>query len=113
MPPTAMTAILNALNDVGPMTAAEMRTFFDKKQSALHGPLQNLHKIKRLIYITDYQRNWRGRAAPIYALGTHHDAIEQPLTPAERDKRYRARFNKLIKARSKKSKLTLWEGLMK
>lgn len=120
MPPTAMRAIIAALENVGPMTAAEMRRFLDRSYSAVYKPLSTL-RTRKIVRIDSYQAQdgKGGRRAPVYALGSAPDAVEPPAdSVSERNKKYTKRHVAVLAARRRVRRGTVqvpnpWQGLVR
>lgn len=120
MPPTAMQAIIAALESVGPMTAAEMRLFLNRSYSALYVPLTRLRN-RKVVRIASYQAQdgKGGRRAPVYALGSEPDAIEPPrASVSARNKKYTKRHSAVLAARRRVRRGTHveanpWQGLVR
>lgn len=120
MPPTAMRAIIAALENVGPMTAAELRIFLKRSFSAVYRPLTTL-RTRKIVRITSYQvqEGKGGRHAPVYALGSEPDAIEPPrATVSARNKTYSKRHSAILAVRRRvrrgaPTETNPWQGLMR
>lgn len=93
--------ILDALEQVGPMTTSEIAREIDVPRTRLGGVISRLNrptivpKAKKRIYIAEWrddEENQRCYLRAVYAIGSKKDA-EKPAckTPAERATRYRDR----------------------
>lgn len=118
MPPTLMRAILAALENIGPMTAAELRRHLDREKSTLFQSLRVL-RFRKIVHISGWQGpEYRGRRAPVYALGNKPDVVEPPAVGViERNRKHRAAHAAVISARAKVKRGTAgpanpWQGLL-
>ena len=119
MPPTAMQAITEALERVGPMTAAELRQLLDRSQSAVYKPLKRLRD-QKVVRISKWvpQETTGGRRSPVYALGRAPDAVEPPAaTSNERNRKYNrrnaARLAAKRRLRAGTADVNPWRGLVR
>jgi hypothetical protein len=87
-----MDKCLVALRDVGPMTIAELAAFTDRAPSTCRWEMAAHRKAKR-VHICAWQAPaFRGKWAPIYAVGDRPDAKRQPTVYATYSQRYRERL---------------------
>jgi predicted ArsR family transcriptional regulator len=101
--------IIDALQSVGPMTAAELRGYLGVCRDTINKFVRRL-RAERKVRIASYQRG-RRQPAPVYGLGSGKDAAWEPLSDAERSARYRARIPFIIRARRRVQPPGHWDQL--
>lgn len=112
--------VLDALEKIGPMTAAEMRLHF-QVSAAIGKRLRSLRDPEnRRVYIESFRVLGRGRRTPVYAAGNEPDAKEVRQTRAEVTRQYRERHKMRISARrygaagaAGGGELGMWGGLVR
>lgn len=110
--------VLALLDDIGPMSTADMARLTGRTQQSIGDSLRRLRS-RRMIHIARYERQpdgHRGRCTPVYAVGDVQDAPEpRQIGVSERNKAYRRRHKALISARrytAQRTALGVWSGLL-
>jgi hypothetical protein len=109
--------LLALLDDVGPMSVAEMSRLTGRKGERISASVRLLRS-RGAIYIVRYDRqeNKGGRMIPVHAVGSDED-VAQPVqaTPKERNAKYRVRHGVALRARARVRRGTtpnFWSGLL-
>ena len=101
--------IVDALREVGPMTASELCDFLTVHRTTIGKFIKRLREARK-VRIHHYLRG-RREPAPVYALGAAKDAAWEPMAQAERTARYRARIPHVLRARRRTKPASPWDLL--
>lgn len=111
-------AVYAALDDIGPMSTAELMLFLDRKAAAMNDATRRL-RMRKMVHITRWERQpdgHKGAMIPIYAAGDAEDAPKpKPLDVKQRNKRYRKRHAVAISIRrygDARNSVGMWSGLL-
>ena len=107
--------VLAALASVGPMTMAELTHLLGHHRDSVYKAVRTA-LARNLVHISDWKTpQAQGSRAPVYAIGNLPSVPEpQPLTQAQRNRRYYRRKQAIISVRRYGERSTfanIWAGL--